>query len=115
MNAWTDVGRQADLGQDEAQAGLAPAQAWLMQMELMAAQASRMARFFEEALAAGLDLQTRWVRQFEALGLGGLQAWLPATGGDAAAPAGLPASWLQWQQQMLSALRHDVEDAKRPA
>ncbi len=113
--AWSDVSRQAQLGQAEVGDLQWPGQAWLMQTELMATQAARMTRFFEEALAAGLDLQTRWVKQFEALGLGGLQAWLPAESRMAAAlPEGAFGNWFQWQRQMLSALRHDVEDAKRP-
>ena len=108
--AWADVGRQADVEATEVGEVQWPAQAWLLQMELMSAQASRMARFFEEALAAGLDLQTRWVKQFEALGLNGLQAWWQAEGPTSA--AGNFGQWAQWQQQVLSALRHDVEDAK---
>jgi hypothetical protein len=110
--AWSDLGRQADAGRAEVAGAQSPAQAWLLQWELLMAQATGMARCFEEALVAGLDLQTRWFKQFETLGHAGLQAWLPAEGRAGGAPTGAFGGWADWQQQMLSALRHDVEGAR---
>ncbi len=110
--AWGDLGRQAETGRAELAEAQWPTQAWLLQMELFAAQAARMARFVEEAYVAGLDLQTRWFKQFETFGLAGLQAWLPAEGRAGGVPTGAFGAWGDWQRQMLEALRHDVEGAR---
>lgn len=112
--AWTDLARQSDTERAEVAETQWPAQVWLLQMELFTAQATRMARFLEEALVAGLDLQTRWFKQFETVGHAGLQAWLPAEGRAGGVPTGAFGAWGEWQQQMLAALRHDVEDARKP-
>lgn len=110
--AWSDLGRQADTGRTEIAEVQWPAQAWMLQMELLGAQTSRLARLFEETLAAGLDLQTRWFKQFETLGLNGLQSWLPAEGHAGGLPTGAFGAWAEWPQQMLAALRHDVEGGR---
>lgn len=107
--AWGDVTRQAEAERTEAGEVQWPLQVWALQSELMAAQGLRMARLFQEALAAALDLQSHWFRQFEAQGASGLQAWMP----QGPAQGGALSPWTEWQQQWLSVLRHDAED--RPA
>jgi len=107
--ALRDVGQQARLERSEEGEARWPMQMWALQSEMYAAQAARLTKLFEEALAAALDLQSRWFKQFEAAGLLAAQNWWPGAGKTEAVTGSPFAAWSEFGNTMLAAMRNDVE------